>query len=218
MFVTEQAAHARCGVGERVVGVAALGGALESAVLVEQARVHREDALSDDVEAEVPGLDDAGVDRADRDLVDAVAAARGSSTARGRSGCAARARIGEWPANVEAVEVVGLALIPVGGLDEVDDALDLAGARVAREHAKPVGRDEQRSPARALCHGWWPRRRRTARRRRGLVRRSPARRAAARVRSRSQDAPCEGCRRSRARAAAARRRSRMRASRCRESR
>jgi len=38
----------------------------------------------------------------------------------------------------EAVEVVGLALIPACGLDEVDDALDLTGGRVAREDAKQV--------------------------------------------------------------------------------
>ena len=77
------------GVGDRAGGaralayvsaspsVMALGCALEAAVLVEEARVHREDPLADDVEAEVPGLDHAGVDRADRDLVDAVAADRG---------------------------------------------------------------------------------------------------------------------------------------------
>ena len=58
-----------------VVGVA-LGGALEAAVLVEEARVHHEDPLADDVEAEVAGLDHAGVDRPDGDLVDAVAADR----------------------------------------------------------------------------------------------------------------------------------------------
>ena len=57
---------------ERTLAVAdhnALGGALEAAVLVEEAQVEEEDPLADDVEAEVAGLDHAGVDRADRNLI-----------------------------------------------------------------------------------------------------------------------------------------------------
>ena len=50
------------GVGEPVLERVALGGALESAVLVEEAGVEVEDAFADEVEAEVPGLDHAGMD------------------------------------------------------------------------------------------------------------------------------------------------------------
>ena len=106
-------------------------------MLVEEAGVHREDALSDDVEAEVPGLDDAGVDRPNRDLVDALSA-DGSHPLRGVLGVRCERAHRRVAGKREAVEVVGLALIPARGLDEVDDALDLAGARVAREDAKPV--------------------------------------------------------------------------------
>ena len=41
------------GVGEALVERSAFGGALEAAVLVEEARVEVQDALADDVEAEV---------------------------------------------------------------------------------------------------------------------------------------------------------------------
>ena len=63
------------------------GGAFEPAVLVEQLRVELEDLVADDVEAEVAGLDHAGMDRPDRDLVGIVAADRhrpgGEAVARG---------------------------------------------------------------------------------------------------------------------------------------
>src|SRR5207244_4066767 len=49
-------------------------GALEPAVLVEEADIEVEDPLADDVEAEVAGLDHAGVDRADGDLIVVLAA------------------------------------------------------------------------------------------------------------------------------------------------
>ena len=67
-------------------------------MLVEEPRVECEDPVADDVEAEVPGLDHAGVDRPDGDLVDAVAADRASSSGSRSSGWAARARSGSWPA------------------------------------------------------------------------------------------------------------------------
>ena len=63
------------------------------AVLVEQPRVEVEDAVADDVEAEVAGLDDTGVDRADRDLVGVVDRAPAPSSdkpdGRGRPAAAA---------------------------------------------------------------------------------------------------------------------------------
>ena len=52
---------------------AALGELLEAAMDEAQPRVEVEDPLADRREAEVAGLDDAGVDRADRQLVDALA-------------------------------------------------------------------------------------------------------------------------------------------------
>ena len=54
---------------ERVPG----GGGFEAAALVEEAHVEVQDAFADDVEAKVPGLDDACVHRADRDLVGVMA-------------------------------------------------------------------------------------------------------------------------------------------------
>ena len=63
------ALHDRQRRGER----AALDQLLEPAMHEEEPGVEVEDALADRREAEVAGLDDAGVDRADRELVDALA-------------------------------------------------------------------------------------------------------------------------------------------------
>ena len=76
MLATAHAAQARRGVRDAVLERLSLGGALEAAVLVEEPRVEMEDPVADDVEAEVAGLDHAGVDRPDRDLVGVVAAHR----------------------------------------------------------------------------------------------------------------------------------------------
>ena len=65
--------------------VAPLGGPLEPAVLVEEARVEVEDPVADDVEAEVAGLDHAGVDRPDGDLVGVVRREPGRSSRRAAS-------------------------------------------------------------------------------------------------------------------------------------
>ena len=59
------------GQGHAVGGVAAFEQLLDSFVDEPEARLHREDRLADDGEAEVPRFDEAGVDRTDRDLVDA---------------------------------------------------------------------------------------------------------------------------------------------------
>src|SRR5690349_8867415 len=61
------------GEGEAAFGPVPLGGSFEAAVLVEEPGVEVEDAIPDDVEAKVARLDDAGVDRPDRDLVGVVA-------------------------------------------------------------------------------------------------------------------------------------------------
>ena len=122
------------GVRERCGGLLALGGPLEPAVLVEQPWVHCEDALADDVKAEVPGLDDPGVDRADSDLVDAVAGDR-CHPQLGVLGMGCERAQRRVSRELQAVEVVGLALIPSGGLHEIDRRFDLAGCRCARDHA-----------------------------------------------------------------------------------
>ena len=88
-------------------------------MLVEQTRVDVQDQVTDDVEAEVAGLDHAGVDRPDRDLI--------------RIGPRRLWRIGEGHFVVDerpqrlvavephAVKVMGFALVPSGGRGEVDD-------------------------------------------------------------------------------------------------
>ena len=112
-------------------------------MLVEEARVEVEDPLADDVEAEVPRLDHAGVDRADGDLVGVVAAAPAPSSAR------ASVVLDERPQRLvaveaDAVEVVRLALVPVRGRGEVDDRRHRAGVGLDRldPRSSPSGVDE----------------------------------------------------------------------------
>ena len=76
----------------------ALGGPLEPAVLVEEAGVEVQDAVADDVEAEVAGLDHARVDRPDRDLVGVVRRAPGRSSCRVGASWSTSGRSGSWPA------------------------------------------------------------------------------------------------------------------------
>ncbi len=57
-----------------------------------------EDPVADDVEAEVAGLDHAGVDRPDRDLVGVVRRGPAPSSARGRRSWSTSGRSGSWPA------------------------------------------------------------------------------------------------------------------------
>src|SRR5439155_8803598 len=68
--VRDRAGGARAG-GERdsLVEGRSLRRSFQTAVLVEEACVDMEDAVADDVKAEVTGFDYAGVDRSDRDLV-----------------------------------------------------------------------------------------------------------------------------------------------------
>ena len=114
-------------------------------MLVEEARVEVEDPLADDVEAEVAGLDDAGVDRADRDLIDVLAAYGHRPVGEHRI------VLDEWPqrlvaVEVDAVEIVCLALVPVGGRGEIDDRRHHAGSgRDGLDRDGAVRRDE-RSP------------------------------------------------------------------------
>ena len=114
------AAGAR-GVGDGVVERHADGGALEAAVLVEEPDVEVQDAVADDVEAEVAGLDHAGVDRADGDLVGVVAVdGHGPARELGRVLDERAQRL--VAVEDDAVQVVGLALGPLRGRREVDDA------------------------------------------------------------------------------------------------
>ena len=83
-------------------------------MLVEEARVEVQDPLADDVEAEVAGLDHAGVDRPYRDLVRVVAADRDGPAVEHEVVVDERTQrlvAGE----VDAVQVVGLPLVPAGG-------------------------------------------------------------------------------------------------------
>ena len=101
------------------------GRRLESAALVEQLHVEVQDPLADDVEAEVPGLDHAGMNRPDGDLVGVVTGDRNGP------GIERRAVIDQWPQRFvadepHAVEVGGFALVPGRRRDLVDDALDCA--------------------------------------------------------------------------------------------
>ena len=83
--VRDRAGRARARrIRERLLERHAGRGALQAAVLVEEAGVEVEDAVADDVEAEVARLDDPRVDRADRDLVGVVPAT--GTVQRARSG------------------------------------------------------------------------------------------------------------------------------------
>ena len=99
-----------------------------------------------------PGLDHAGVDRPDGDLVGVVAAHAARSSAS-----SVEVVVDERPQRLvaveaDAVEVVRLALVPVGGRGEVDDRGH--GALVGGDRLEPgraVRRDEQRAHERAAA-------------------------------------------------------------------
>ena len=107
-------------------------------MLVEEPRVEVEDPLADDVEAEVPGLDHARVDRADRHLV-WVAALHGH-----HPGCGVGIVFDERSQRLVAVEahavqIVRLTFVPVRRGDEVDiDGIPSAtGSTVSRRTFPP---------------------------------------------------------------------------------
>ena len=133
-------------VRQRVAGLAVLGSPLEAAVLVEQAGVQREDALADDVEAKVAGLDDARVDRADGDLVHALA--MHGDHPRGRVLRVRDERAQRLVAvEVQPMEVVRLALVPIGGRQEVDDRRHAAiGGEAGQRCCAAAGRRERGAP------------------------------------------------------------------------
>ena len=112
-----------------VLEARALGRALEATVLVEEPCVEVEDLLADEVEAEVPRLDHACVDRPDRHLV------RISALHRHRPASDVEIVVDERSQRLVAVEahavqVVRLALVPVRGGDQVDDRRHGAGHRL----------------------------------------------------------------------------------------
>ncbi len=116
--------------GESTLGRETLGGTLEPAVLVEQLKIEREDALSDDMKAEVSGLDHTRVHGPNSDLVNALA----------RDSCHPRCRIlgvrreraqRRVSAELKPIKIVGLALVPRRRLDQVDDRLNRTGRRLA---------------------------------------------------------------------------------------
>ena len=89
-------------------------------MLVEEPRVEVEDAVADDVEAEVARLDHARVDRPDRDLV-GVVAAHGHRPAVERGFVVDERPQRLVAVEADAVEVGRLALVPAGRRGEVDD-------------------------------------------------------------------------------------------------
>ena len=118
--MTAHAAHALRDVAAGVLEARALGRTLEATVLVEEPRVEVEDLLAHEVEAEVPRLDHAGVDRPHRHLV------RIAALHRHRPARDVEVVLDEWAhrlvaVEANAVEVVRLPLVPVRRGDEVDD-------------------------------------------------------------------------------------------------
>ena len=171
-FVTAHAAQALRDVAGTVLEARALGGALEAAVLVEESRVEVEDLLADEVEAEVPRLDDPGVNRSDRDLVGV------SALHRHRPARDVEVVLDEWSKRLvtveaHAVEVVRLSLVPARRGDDVDD----------RRHGTCHGRRPSRCAARRSRSRARLARARHSRRRRGPANDHPPS-SASRIRSR----------------------------------
>ena len=132
---------------------------LDAAVLVEEPRIDVENQVADDVEAKVARLDHAGVDRADGDLVRIGTAYRRREPGERRVVVDERA---ERLVTVEtdAVQIVGLALVPARGGGDVDDRRHRAAGRVgAHEPKVACSRAEQRANdrGRALSRGVQPR-------------------------------------------------------------
>ena len=121
-------------------------------MLVEEARVEVEDPLADDVEAEVPGLDDARVDRPDRHLVHAVAHDGGRPGVQ-VVGVRDQRAVRLVAVERDAVEVAGLPLVPLEGGDEIREAGDRAVGRRAAQQQRPVGRMGEAAHPRAPLSG-----------------------------------------------------------------
>ena len=107
------------------------GRAFEPAVLVEQANIEVQNAIADHVQAEVAGLDHAGMDRADRDLV-GVRAVDGDSPGREVAGVVGERAQGLVAVEAHAVQIVGLPFGPFRGRADVDDGRGMAVARRRR--------------------------------------------------------------------------------------
>ena len=137
--VCDPAACARAGDDRQSVRERqSFGRPLESAVLVEQARVDVEDQVADDVEPEVARLDHAGVDRPDRDLV-RVGSAHGRRESVDRAVVVDEGPKRLVPVEAHAVEVVRLAFVPARGGSEVDDRRHAATRRGGRLMAELAG-------------------------------------------------------------------------------
>ena len=148
--MTAQAAQARDDVGEPFLERLPFGGTLEAAVLVEELRVEVEDAVADEMEAEVAGLDHAGVDRPDRDLVGVVAAHRhvqrssaGSWSTSGRSG--------SWPSKrIPWRSCASRSSQPAAGARSTIEGTTPSSAATRLEARRPVRCDEQRAHERPV--------------------------------------------------------------------
>ena len=147
------AADVASAVGER----AALGRALEPAVLVEETRVEVEDPVPDDVEAEVAGLDHAGVDRPDRHLV-RVLAAHGNHPVGEHEVVVDQRPKRLVAVEADPVEVVRLPFVPPRGGRDVDDRRRRSSLGADRlEQDRAVGREEHRVHDRPAVRGVQPR-------------------------------------------------------------
>ncbi len=137
-WVTVHTPQARSTSGSAAAERATLDELLEAAMDEEESRVEVEDPLADRREAEVAGLDDPGVDRADRELVDALAVDLerheaplgvgrpdvGRDVLAERVVAARPALVEDEPTRVgvadrdDPEQVARLALVPVRGRDE----------------------------------------------------------------------------------------------------
>ena len=124
--VRDRARRARAhGVREAVLERVPLGGPLQPAMLVEQPGVDVEDAIAHDVEAEVPRLDDARMDRPDRYLI-GVAAVNGDCPMVEREIVVDQRAQRLVADEVDAVEIRCFALVPCGSRREIHDRRDAA--------------------------------------------------------------------------------------------
>ena len=128
----------------------AMRGAFEAAVFVEQAQVEVQDALAHDGEAEVAGLDHAGVDRPDRDLM-GVVALRGNRPCLRCRGMLQQSSQWLVPVKAQTVGVVCLALVPAGWDEQVDERVDRPRGHGRTDHVLQARSRKDAVHLKALC-------------------------------------------------------------------
>ena len=119
-------------------------------MFVEELRVDVEDEVADDVEPEVAGLDHAGVDRADGDLVRSVAA-HGNGPRGERHVMVDKRAQRRVTREADAVEVGGFSLVPAGRRGEIDDRDGVALVSGERfDSGQAVFTDQERADLRTV--------------------------------------------------------------------